>query len=331
MKRIIGLILVLLLAVSFLTACGPDEPPEFRLSSVTVSPSTAIVNDTVVISATVTNVGEVPGDCVVSLVVNSYTDSKSVNSLAGGESSDVSFSYDATSEGSYTVTISTPSDTVTRSLIVRVRNGTEVVPVWFVGDNWVYTCSYANPDGNTKQDTNELNVTMVDEIMVGGEAAYQLSGFFVPEATRDAADMPLTLHIETADIWNSKEHMEYLKQSSDIVELPGLPSTISWTYAEEYGWPYDTGKTWSSSVHTVAGPLDQIVERESKVLGVETVTVPAGVFECYHIVAYDPASPGVYTAEHWFNSTVVKSDVKMIDRDTWAGEETRVLVSYSVS
>jgi len=110
-----------------------------------------------------------------------------------------------------------------------------------------------------------------------------------------------------------------------------MPSTITWTYAGEYGWPYETGKTWSATVHTVAGPLDLVVERESKVLGEETITVPAGTFDCYHIVTYDPASPDTYTYEHWLNVTDVKSDVKMIDRDTWAGEETRVLTSYYVS
>ena len=328
-KRVFGVILVLLLAVSFLTACDGDEPPWFTLSGVVVSPSTVIVNDTVTISATVTNAGEVSGGCDVNLAIDGYTDSKSIGSLAGGESSDVSFAYAATSEGSYAVTVSIPSDTVTKSLTVKVKDDYEAVPVWYAGDNWVYSCSYANPDGNTKQDTNELNVTMVDEVVVEGGASYQLSAVFVPQATRDAADMPLTLHIGTADIWSSKEHMEYLKQSSAIVELPGLPSTITWTYAGEYGWPYDTGKTWSATVHTVAGPLDQIVDRESRVLGVETLTVPAGTFDCYHIVTYDPAMPGI-TSEHWFNSTV-KSDVKMIDRDTWAGEETRELTSWSVS
>ena len=331
MRKVFGVILVLLLAVSFLAACGPDKPAEFTLSSVIVSPSTATVNDTVTILATVTNVGEQSGSCDVSLTVNGYADSKPISSLAGDESADVSFSYTATSEGSYTVTVSTPDTNVTKSLIVKIWDEYEAVPVWYVDDNWVYSCSYANPDGRTKQDTNELSVTMVAEVTVEGEASYQLSSFFVPPAARDAADMPLTLHIETADIWNSKEHMEFLKQSSAIDELPGLPSTITWTYAEEYGWQYDTGKTWSATVHTVAGPLDITVERESKVLGVETITVPAGTFECFHIVTYDPASPDTYTYEHWFNATEVKSDVKMIDRDTWAGEETRVLTSYSVS
>ena len=325
MKRVLGVILVLLLSVSFLTGCEEDKPAEFTLSSVFVSPSTATVNDTVSISATVTNIGEQAGGCDVSLDIDGYTDSKPISSLAGGESSAVSFAYAATTEGNYTVTVSTPNATVTKGLTVRIGDGDEDD----VGNSWVYTCSYANPDGNTKQDTNELNVTMVAEVVVEGEASYQFSAVFVPQATRDAADMPLTLHVETAEIWNSKEHMEYLKQSSAIVELPGIPSTITWNYTGDYGWPYDIGKTWNFTVHTVAGVLDIIVERESKVIGVETITVPAGTFECYHIVTYDPESPDTYTYEHWLNTTVVKSDVKMIDRDTWAGEETRELVSYS--
>jgi len=201
-------------------------------------------------------------------------------------------------------------------------------PVWSVGDNWVYNCSYANPGGKTEQDTCELTVTVVGEEVVGDEACYKLNGTFVPPATRDAADMSLTLHVGDVDIWNSKDHMEYLKTSSAIAELPGLPSTVTWTYPGDYGWPYEVGKTWSSSVRVVSGPLDEITELENKVLGVEAITVPAGTFECYHIVTYEPTSPDNYTFEHWF-STVVKSDVKMIDRFLWAGEEIRELTSYS--
>jgi hypothetical protein len=330
MKKILGVILVLLLTISFLAACGTGiKLAEFTLSSVIVSPSTATVNSTVVISAIVTNVGEVSDDCDVSLTIDGYTDGKSISSLAGGESNAVSFAYAATTVGNYTATVSTADDTESKSFTVKIGDGGEDRD--YIGDSWVYTCSYENPDGKTKQDTNKLNVTLVAEVVIEGEDSHQFSAVFVPQATRDAADMPLTLHIGTADIWNSKKYMEYLKQSSAIVELPGMPSTITWAYAGEYGWPYETGKTWSATVHTVAGPLDLVVERESKVLGVETITVPAGTFDCWHIVTYDPASPDTYTYERWLNTTDVKSDVKMIDRDTWAGEETRVLTSYYVS
>ncbi len=342
MKRIFGVMVVLLLAVSFLAACGEATPAEFTLSSVTVSPSAPVVNDTVTISATVTNVGEQSGDCDVSLTIGDYTDSKSVSSLAGGASSSVSFSYDATSEGTYTATLETPNATATKSFTVKIEgedgDGDEVgaVPTWSVGDNWVYTCSYVDAEGTSYEDV-ELNVTMVAEVPAGTEEgitedSYKLSAVFVPEATRVAADMPLTLHVGTAGVWNSKEYMEYLKQSSAIAELPGIPSSITWNYTGDYGWPYETGKTWSAAVRTVAGTIiDETVDRESKVLGVETITVPAGTFECYHIVSYDPASPDTYTSESWFNATVVKSNVKEIDRSTWSGAETRVLKSYSVS
>ena len=124
--------------------------------------------------------------------------------------------------------------------------------------------------------------------------------------------------------------MEYLKQNSAIAELPGLPMTITWNYTGDYGWPYEVGKTWNASVRVVSGPLDEITEVESKVLGVETITVPAGTFECYHLVAYEAASPNTYTNEYWFNATV-KSNVKEIERSLWKGEEIRELASYSVS
>jgi hypothetical protein len=335
MKKILGVILVLLLAVSFLAACGADRPAEFTLSSVTVSPSTVTVNDTVTISATVTNVGEVADGCDVSLTINGYTDSKSVSSLAGSESSSVSFSYAATNKGSYTVTLSTPNDTVTRSLTVKEKGQVDnlTVPVWFTGDSWVYDCSYENPEGTLKQGDVELTVTVTGEESVGEEDSYNLNATFTPEAARDSttAGMMVVLHIGQADIFNSIANIQFMKQCSAIKELPGLPACIMWAYTPALSWPPEG--TWNFTKHTVAGGgmVDETVNRHGKVLGLEDITVPAGTFSCYHIVEYDPVSPDTYTYEHWFNTTEVKSDVKMIDRDTWDGAETRVLVSYSVS
>jgi hypothetical protein len=333
MKKIFGVILVLLLAVSFLAACGEDKPAEFELSSVTVSPSTATVNDTVTIKATVTNKGEVADGCDVSLTIDGYTDSKSISSLAGDESSDVSFSYIAASEGSYTVTLSTPNATVTKSLTVKSAEDNVTLPVWFTGDSWVYDCSYENPEGTLKQGDVELTVTVTGEESVGGEDSYKLNGTFTPEAARDStnAGMVLVLHIGQADIFNSIANMQFMKQCSAIKELPGLPACIMWAYTPALSWPLEG--TWDFTKHTVAGGgmVDETVNRQGKVLGLENITVPAGTFSCYHMVEYDPASPDTYTYEHWFNTTVVKSDVKMIDRDTWDGAETRVLISCSVS
>ncbi len=339
MKKFLGVMVVLLLAVSFLAACVEKAPAEFTLSGVTASPSTATVNDTVTISALVTNVGEQSGDCDVSLTIDGYTDSESVT-LAGGESTGVSFSYAATTEGSYDVTVSTPDDSETRTLTVTEEAPPPPLgaPVWSAGDNWVYTCSYENPEGTPKFEDVELSVTVVGEVAAGeeegvNEASYHLSAVFVPEATRDSTHPPvpaMTLHVGVADVFNSVANIQFLKQSSSIEELPGLPAGVMWAYAPGLSFPSNVGDTWDFTKHTLAGGglVDETVNRQGKVLEIVDITVPAGTFSCYHIVEYDPATPDTYTFEHWFNVTVVKSDVKMIDRDTWDGAETRVLVSY---
>jgi hypothetical protein len=111
-----------------------------------------------------------------------------------------------------------------------------------------------------------------------------------------------------------------------------MAAGVTWAYTPVPPWSTNVGDTWDFTKHTVAGSLiDSLWDRQGKILGVESITVPAGTFSCYHIVEYDPKSPNTYTYEHWVNATVVKSDVKQIDRDTWAGAETRVLTSYSVS
>ena len=334
MKKFFGVILVLLLAVSFLAACGPGTPAEFTLSSVTVSPSAPVVNDTVTIGTTVTNAGEVSDGCVVSLTIDGYTDSQSISSLAGGASTPVSFSYAATTEGNYTATVSTPNATKSKNFTVSAAGVPlpyeEALPVWHVDDSWVYDCSYENPEGTLKQGDVELNATVTGEESVGGEDCYKLRAVFTPSAARDSttAGMTMSLHVGQADVWNSKAFMLYMKQSSSIKEPPGLPASVTWAYTPAPSWPLEG--TWDLTKRTVAAIVDETVNRQGKVLGMESVTVPAGTFSCYYVVEYDPASPDTYTYEHWFNTTV-KSDVKMIDRDTWDGAETRVLVSYSVS
>jgi predicted small lipoprotein YifL len=332
MKKVFGVMIVLLLAVSFLAACGPGEPAEFTLSSVTVSPSAPEVGDTVTISATVTNVGEQSGDCAVSLTVDGSTDSKSVSALAGGASSSVSFTYDATAVGSYTAELSTPDDSKSKSFTVSEEGAPPVegVPTWSVGDYWVLDCSYTNPGGKVEEDAGQLTVTVTGEEALDGEVCYTSAGVFEPGALREAADMPLALTIETADIWTSKDKLVYMKMSSSIAELPGIPSTVAWTLAGDYGYPFE-GKTWSGSVHVVAGVIDEITDLEFEVLGEESVTVPAGTFDCWHIVVSESGSPGTYVNEYWINTTEVKSVVKEIERSLWKGEEVRELSSYSVS
>jgi len=337
MKRILGI--VLLLSVIFLAACEAEKPADFELSSVTVSPSTTFIGDTVIISATITNKGGVPDGCVVNLTIDGYTNSTSIGTLVGDESTNVRFTYTTKSIGSYTITLSTPNATVTRSLTVREIGHVPEFPFWYIGDSWVYDCTYENPAGTPKYDPCELSLICSGEVAAGAvegllETSYHLNGSFTPQAMRDsiAAGMTLVLHVGTADVYNVKSSLQLVKMCSSIKELPGLPACVTWSYTTSPSWPITVGETWTFTKHTVAGGgmIDELVNREGKMLDVVDITVPAGTFSCYYIVEYDPANPDTYTYEHWFNGTV-KSDVKQIDRGTWAGAETRVLKSYSVS
>ena len=217
-------------------------------------------------------------------------------------------------------------------------NGNYSIVANFAQVTWVYNCTYENPEGTPKYGSSELSVAVVAEVPAGtvegvNEDSYQLSEVFVPQAMRDstAAGMTLVLHVGTADIWQSQANLQYLKQCSSIKELPGLPACITWAYTTSASWPLTVGDTWDFTKHTVVGGgmIDETVDRQGRVLEIVDVTVPAGTFSCYHIVEYDPASPDTYTYEHWFNATV-KADVKVIDRDTWNGAETKVLTTFAV-
>ena len=133
--------------------------------------------------------------------------------------------------------------------------------------------------------------------------------------------------------------MQNQQQYATIVALGFLPdnATIEWTYDSPVpGWPPSVGGTWNFTKHTWddLAIVNKTVPRQGKVLGVETITVPAGTFPCWHIVEYDPADPAniptptKFTYEHWFSETA-GSDVKMIDRETFMGQETRELTSTS--
>src|SRR5665647_2868463 len=196
-------------------------------------------------------------------------------------------------------------------------------PVWSVGDNWVYNCSYDSGPGVTPPvvNTGELNVTTTDTT---GDN-YTLLADYVPDANRVDATTDLALAVSSANQYVIKANMQNQQQYATIVALGFLPdnATIEWTYDSPVpGWPPSVGGTWNFTKHTWddLAIVNKTVPRQGKVLGVETITVPAGTFSCLHIAEYDndPLSPtyGAITYEHWF-SLDVGSDVKMIDRETF--------------
>jgi hypothetical protein len=145
-------------------------PAKFTLSGLTALPSPATVDDTVVISATIENVGKQSGDCVVSLSVGGYTDSKSVSSLDGGMSSGVSFSYAAKTAGTYTVTVSTSDTMATTKLTVSV--GGEEEPSG--GGCFIATAAYGIPMAEEIEILREFR----DEYLLANPVGQDLVEFY---------------------------------------------------------------------------------------------------------------------------------------------------------
>ncbi len=204
------------------------------------------------------------------------------------------------------------------------------VPVWCVNNTWVYNCTYVS--GTGVNDTGELNVTVTNTT----GANYTLFADYVPDANRVDATTGSDLTVKDADIIINKTNLCYLRQDVRILAYGWLPDNahITWNYTSKLEWPPTVNETYNFTKHTWDdwGIVDKTVNRTGKVLEIANITgVPAGNFSCYYIEEYDPTDPGNFTYRHWFNETVVKSDVKQIDCETYKGVETRNLTFYNVT
>jgi len=208
-------------------------------------------------------------------------------------------------------------------------------PVWSVGDFWNYTAVYNSGPGPVPEVSNTCAFNTSVTSITG--ANYTLHAAYDPYANRamqlaPGAFAPLT--VLYADVSIDKANMQFQQQLAMVwaYGAPTMPdpATVVWAYTPPPpGYPPLT--PWSFTKHTTdaMGIVNVTTNRVGMAVGLETVVTPAGTFDnCLHIVEYDPANPGVYTYEHWF-SEAVGTDVKMIDRETYFGEETRTLTSFS--
>ena len=92
---------------SFTAVTPPPElkPAEFEVSDLSISPEEVGSGGTVTVSATVTNVGDLEGSCNVTLRVDGAVEAVETVTLAGGESTGVSFKVSRTDTGNYSVTV----------------------------------------------------------------------------------------------------------------------------------------------------------------------------------------------------------------------------------
>jgi len=83
----------------------PPEPASFILSNLVVSPSTVEPDETVTVSVTVMNVGEVEGSYTAELLIDGSKVDEYTVTLDGGFSETVEFTVTEDTEGTYTVSI----------------------------------------------------------------------------------------------------------------------------------------------------------------------------------------------------------------------------------
>jgi hypothetical protein len=104
-------------------------------------------------------------------------------------------------------------------------------------------------------------------------------------------------------------------------------SVSTYTYPSPK-FPLAVGSEWTRDfVYHVGDLLERTEVHTWTVEAMESVTVPAGTFDCYKIV--DSEGGDVKLVE-WF-AEEVKAPVKRLDNSFWAGDETWELESYSVT
>jgi CARDB. len=88
---------------------GAARPAEFTLTPLTISPESAYIGDTVMITLNVTNTGDVIGNDTMNLLINNQVKDTVNFTLANGESQELDFTDIENTPGNYTVKVSSIS------------------------------------------------------------------------------------------------------------------------------------------------------------------------------------------------------------------------------
>ena len=194
------------------------------------------------------------------------------------------------------------------------------------GDSWVYTVTYEQAAIGTEVRTFTATVSSasatgftVDFAFDEGLRKEKVSGLnletrLIPPLTRTFnADLDELTFDVTID-------------PSGFGENP-FGSVSTYTYPSPK-FPLTVGAEWTRDfVYHVGDLLERTEEHTWTIEAMESVTVPAGTFDCYKIV---DTEDGDVKLTEWFAPEVM-GPVKRIDNMFWAGDETWELESYSVT
>jgi hypothetical protein len=201
------------------------------------------------------------------------------------------------------------------------------MPQWKVGDTWEYGMSSDIASMNLTQEVEELTTI---EVNGTNYDVYRVSNVMDMSMYGMEFSYPGENYYRRSDLGMVKTEMsmEMFGFEQDTVAIYSPPK-------KECSFPMDVGKTWTETCNQIQitysdGEMDSYDEYEStyeySCSEMETITVPAGTFECYKIVCEDEWGDESYT---WY-SPKVKNFVKQSSGDSSDPTEIE-LKSYEVT
>jgi hypothetical protein len=227
-----------------------------------------------------------------------------------------SWSGDVANPNSATTTVTMDAaQTVTANFVVALTYPG-------VGSQWVYNVTYG-------AEVTVWTVTVTAEETVGSVECYKSSTTFNAPPVRLASGVTVT--VTGADTWRSQDNLAQYKAIAAI-NMYSLAITTNMTDTYTAGTPgfFTVGNTWTFSEHIVLSPpmaLPSTTIYDVAVVGMESITVPAGTFNCYKI-EYRVA--GTVAKTEWWSPDVL-GFVRQVSTGTYALPETQELASYSLA
>jgi len=352
-----GLVLLLVVGLAVVAgpACGGGEGAEFELSGLTITPSTAGVNENVSIKVTVENVGEEEGSTEVTLkVAGEEVDSQEVT-VAAGASKTVTFTHKESKAGTYSIKVDGESGTLT----VTAGPGPTPTPTPGagpgVGSTWEYLIDYkteidhpytrtltqvnATPqtflcaptvtqkgtlyETDTNPDGNCPGVTKPKRELAG----YTIIPMSVKQWVNPANGTPIALYAPIC--MTAPMPLGLINGEAAYGNYTAISGTIGQPYAVGSKWTY----TYTSNAEILGDCLAEeatSVTWTAEVVAVnESVTVPAGTFtDCVKIVETQAAVAGKTKTTWW--SPTVQGTVKEVDEVSYPAVQTMELKSYTL-
>jgi len=134
--------------------------------------------------------------------------------------------------------------------------------------------------------------------------------------------------------WFNNTTLDPMKRSMDTVAMGAIELVTNMVYeypTHDHGAPLAVGKVWSFDRTIVLVPpltADTTTTFNAEVMGTESVTVPAGTFDCFKLEVRDTATGNLQYTEWWTADSSIPVAVKVVNADN-REEEVFELTYYN--